>query len=98
MGPKPIRWVVESYIEAIRNTPFLIQIGGQAVQPVLENCMLAPMKVLGTPKAAAEVFARQLAQMRLPEQPDKYPAQLSGGQQQRAAIARALHAARGHAV
>jgi polar amino acid transport system permease protein len=26
MGPKPIRWVVDGYIEAIRNTPFLIQI------------------------------------------------------------------------
>ena len=26
MGPKPIRWVVEAYIEVIRNTPFLIQI------------------------------------------------------------------------
>jgi polar amino acid transport system permease protein len=26
MGPKPIRWVVEGYIEVIRNTPFLIQI------------------------------------------------------------------------
>jgi polar amino acid transport system permease protein len=26
MGPKPIRWAVECYIEAIRNTPFLVQI------------------------------------------------------------------------
>ena len=26
MGPKPIRWLVEAYIEVIRNTPFLIQI------------------------------------------------------------------------
>ena len=58
---------------------------------VLENCMLAPMKVRGTPKAAAEVLARQhLAQVRIPEQAEKYPAQLSGGQQQRVAIARAL--------
>jgi ABC-type polar amino acid transport system ATPase subunit len=58
---------------------------------VLENCMLAPMKVRGTPKAAAEALARQhLAQVRIPEQADKYPAQLSGGQQQRVAIARAL--------
>ena len=53
--------------------------------------MLAPMKVRGTPKAAAEVLARRyLAQVRIPEQADKYPAQLSGGQQQRVAIARAL--------
>jgi polar amino acid transport system ATP-binding protein len=58
---------------------------------VLENCMLAPMKVRGTPKAAAEALARKhLAQVRIPEQADKYPAQLSGGQQQRVAIARAL--------
>jgi ABC-type polar amino acid transport system ATPase subunit len=36
-------------------------------------------------------LARQhLAQVRIPEQADKYPAQLSGGQQQRVAIARAL--------
>ena len=26
MGPKPIRWAVDGYIEIIRNTPFLIQI------------------------------------------------------------------------
>lgn len=25
-GPKPLRWVVECYIEIIRNTPFLVQI------------------------------------------------------------------------
>ena len=26
MGPKPVRWLVEAYIEVIRNTPFLMQI------------------------------------------------------------------------
>ena len=26
MGPKPVRWLVDSYIEAIRNAPFLVQI------------------------------------------------------------------------
>ena len=26
MGPKPIRWMVDGYIEVIRNTPFLVQI------------------------------------------------------------------------
>ena len=25
-GPKPLRWVVDGYIEIIRNTPFLVQI------------------------------------------------------------------------
>jgi polar amino acid transport system ATP-binding protein len=58
---------------------------------ILENCMLAPMKVRRTPKAEAEAIARTfLARVRIPEQADKYPAQLSGGQQQRVAIARAL--------
>jgi polar amino acid transport system ATP-binding protein len=58
---------------------------------VLENCMLAPMKVRGTSKTDAEAAARKyLARVRIPDQADKYPAQLSGGQQQRVAIARAL--------
>ena len=52
---------------------------------VLENCILAPMKVRGTKRAEAEEIARKyLARVRIPEQADKYPAQLSGGQQQRA--------------
>lgn len=25
-GPKPVRWIVGAYVEAIRNTPFLIQL------------------------------------------------------------------------
>lgn len=58
---------------------------------VLENCMLAPMKVRGTKRADAEAMARKyLERVRIGNQADKYPAQLSGGQQQRVAIARAL--------
>jgi ABC-type polar amino acid transport system ATPase subunit len=58
---------------------------------VLENCMLAPMKVRGAPKAESEATAmKYLKRVRIPEQASKYPAQLSGGQQQRVAIARAL--------
>jgi polar amino acid transport system ATP-binding protein len=58
---------------------------------VLENCMLAPMKVRKTARAEAEATARKyLARVRIPEQAEKFPAQLSGGQQQRVAIARAL--------
>ncbi|WP_407695456.1 amino acid ABC transporter ATP-binding protein [Siculibacillus lacustris] len=58
---------------------------------VLENCTLAPMKVRGETRDAAEATARKyLARVHIPEQADKYPAQLSGGQQQRVAIARAL--------
>ena len=25
-GPKPLRWLVDAYIEVIRNTPFLVQL------------------------------------------------------------------------
>ena len=58
---------------------------------VLRNCMLAPMRVRGTPKPKAEETARKFLELvRIPEQADKYPAELSGGQQQRVAIARAL--------
>ena len=58
---------------------------------VLENCILAPMRVRGFSKAEAEATARKyLERVRIGEQAQKYPAQLSGGQQQRVAIARAL--------
>jgi len=57
----------------------------------LENIMLAPMKVKGLSRSAAEKIARDLlARVRIPDQADKHPANLSGGQQQRVAIARAL--------
>ena len=58
---------------------------------VLENCILAPMRVRGISQAEAEATARKyLDRVRIGNQADKYPAQLSGGQQQRVAIARAL--------
>ena len=58
---------------------------------VLQNLVLAPMRVRRMTPAEAEAVARELlARVRIPEQADKYPAQLSGGQQQRVAIARAL--------
>ncbi|GAA4594892.1 amino acid ABC transporter ATP-binding protein [Planotetraspora phitsanulokensis] len=58
---------------------------------VLDNIMLAPMKVRGASRAEAEKTARDLlARVGIAEQAGKMPAQLSGGQQQRAAIARAL--------
>ncbi len=57
----------------------------------LENIMLAPVKVKGIARAAAEKIARDLlARVRIPDRADYYPANLSGGQQQRVAIARAL--------
>jgi general L-amino acid transport system ATP-binding protein len=58
---------------------------------VLENLMLAPVKVRGLPREQARALARDLLErVRIPEQADKYPGQLSGGQQQRVAIARSL--------
>ena len=58
---------------------------------VIENIMLAPMKVRGLNKAAALERGRALlVKVGLEEKETAYPAQLSGGQQQRVAIARAL--------
>lgn len=58
---------------------------------VLENVTLAPRKVLGMDRAAAEEIAvRQLSHVGLADKLSVYPSRLSGGQQQRMAIARAL--------
>lgn len=58
---------------------------------VLENCILAPMKVRDIGREEAEQAAmKYLEKVRIPEQAQKYPGELSGGQQQRVAIARAL--------
>ena len=58
---------------------------------VLQNVMLAPVKVLKRPKAEAEAEAvRQLDHVGLGDKLGVYPSRLSGGQQQRMAIARAL--------
>ncbi|MFD7644899.1 amino acid ABC transporter ATP-binding protein [Kitasatospora sp. NPDC059795] len=58
---------------------------------VLENVVLAQVKVGKVAKAEAESTARELLErVGVGAQADKYPSQLSGGQQQRVAIARAL--------
>tara|TARA_B100002051_G_scaffold131892_1_gene125407 strand:+ start:73 stop:786 length:714 start_codon:yes stop_codon:yes gene_type:complete len=58
---------------------------------ILDNCTLAPIWVKKTPKKAAEELAmKQLEQVQISDQANKFPGQLSGGQQQRAALARAL--------
>ena len=57
---------------------------------VLQNIMLAPIKVRHVAKQEAEETARKLlARVGLADKADAYPSQLSGGQQ-RVAIARAL--------
>lgn len=58
---------------------------------VLENIVLAPIKVLGIARNEAIETAMDLLQrVGLKEKANAYPSQLSGGQQQRVAIARAL--------
>ncbi len=58
---------------------------------VLENCVLAPMKVKGLSRDAAEARAAgHLKQLGLETKLKVFPDQLSGGQKQRVAIARAL--------
>ncbi|MBB1153745.1 MULTISPECIES: amino acid ABC transporter ATP-binding protein [Amycolatopsis] len=62
-----------------------------AHKTILENVMLAPVKVRKTAQAEARKTAMELLErVGIANQADKYPAQLSGGQQQRVAIARAL--------
>ena len=58
---------------------------------VLENIMIAPIKVKNVDKETARKEALELLKsVGLEEKADEYPNRLSGGQQQRVAIARAL--------
>jgi ABC-type polar amino acid transport system ATPase subunit len=58
---------------------------------VLENCVLAPIKVKRVRRRDAEDRARSLlSQLGMEEKAAAYPDHLSGGQRQRVAIARAL--------
>jgi aspartate/glutamate/glutamine transport system ATP-binding protein len=58
---------------------------------VMQNLLLAPLKVRRMAPADADRRARALLEkVGIPEKADARPAQLSGGQQQRVAIARAL--------
>ena len=58
---------------------------------VLDNIILAPMKVRGlSEKESKKIAMSLLERVGIPEQAEKFPNQLSGGQQQRVAIARAL--------
>ena len=58
---------------------------------VLENLVIAPVRVLGRERSTAEREARALLErVRMEHKVHAYPGELSGGQQQRVAIARAL--------
>jgi polar amino acid transport system ATP-binding protein len=58
---------------------------------VMRNVTIAPIKIGGVSRSAAEERARVLLRrVGLEEKADAYPDQLSGGQQQRVAIARAM--------
>ncbi|TKC86015.1 amino acid ABC transporter ATP-binding protein [Trinickia terrae] len=58
---------------------------------VLDNLVVAPVRILGRDKASAKRTAYELLEkVRLADKAHAYPGQLSGGQQQRVAIARAL--------
>ena len=58
---------------------------------VLRNVTLAPVKVLGTSRPAADQEARELLRrFGLADKESDFPDRLSGGQQQRVAIVRAL--------
>jgi glutamate transport system ATP-binding protein len=62
-----------------------------AHKTILENVMLAPMKVRKVSAEQARERAMSLLErVGVATQAEKYPAQLSGGQQQRVAIARSL--------
>jgi glutamate transport system ATP-binding protein len=62
-----------------------------AHKTIVENVMLAPVKVRKVDKGEARSRAMSLLErVGVASQADKYPAQLSGGQQQRVAIARSL--------
>jgi len=58
---------------------------------VLENLTLAPIKLKGMSKEAAQLKSMELLRLvGLAEKADKFPDELSGGQQQRVAIARCM--------
>jgi glutamate transport system ATP-binding protein len=62
-----------------------------AHKTIVENVMLAPVKVRRIDKNRARTQAMALLdRVGIANQAEKYPAQLSGGQQQRVAIARSL--------
>ena len=83
----------KNHTKVVRNTSSMVfqQFNLYPHKTVLENLMLAPVKLHGKSRAEAKKLAmKYLTMVGLAEKADAYPATLSGGQQQRVAIARAL--------
>jgi ABC-type polar amino acid transport system ATPase subunit len=81
-GASPLRGKVGLVFQSFELFPHL---------SVLENCVLAPMRVKAKDRASAEARALELLKrLGLGEKAGAYPDHLSGGQKQRVAIARAL--------
>lgn len=83
----------KNHTKVVRNTSSMVfqQFNLYPHKTVLENLMLAPVKLHGKSRAEAKELAmKYLTMVGLAEKADAYPATLSGGQQQRVAIARAL--------
>ena len=83
----------KNHTKVVRNASSMVfqQFNLYPHKTVLENLMLAPVKLHGKSRAEAKELAmKYLTMVGLAEKADAYPATLSGGQQQRVAIARAL--------
>lgn len=86
-------WASKSHIRKMRTQLGMVfqQFNLFPHMTAIENCMEAPVQVLGLKKDEARERAMGLLQMvGMEDKADQYPARLSGGQQQRVAIARAL--------
>ena len=87
------RLTSKNHIKVVRETSSMVfqQFNLYPHKTVLQNLMLAPVKLHGKSKSdAKELALKYLNMVGLSEKADAYPATLSGGQQQRVAIARAL--------
>ena len=86
-------WANKSHIRKMRTQLGMVfqQFNLFPHMTAIENCMEAPVQVLGLNKDKARERAIGLLKMvGMEDKADQYPARLSGGQQQRVAIARAL--------
>lgn len=86
-------WANQAYIRKMRSYLGMVfqQFNLFPHMTAIENCMEAPVQVLGLSKDEARQRSLDLLQMvGLEDKADQYPSRLSGGQQQRVAIARAL--------